>query len=204
MNRIRLVSVSFRLSPARSPARQANQLAKRRGWPISTCRRGFNSGTEDLRTDTVTAHNVAILRGTLNQLQTVDAGTNSLYKEWFGAFDQSRYDTVTQHYNDINNALNNDTITYDFNGSDCDSDTFAYTHKGSRTIFLCTLYISAPEIGTDASLARLFEFVARSALLTTTFTVRPSAETWRSTIRAMPSRTPTVTNISPSIWHSRL
>ena len=48
-----------------------------------------------------------------------------------------------------------ESVTYDFSGTDCDSDVFAWTNKGSRTVHLCSLYISAPQIGTDCKFGTL-------------------------------------------------
>ena len=158
------VSVTFKVVPdgeARKTdgeaARETEKLAKGGGGLAKAKAPGFNGGTTQDQADAVVAHDNAQYFAALaaQQLNTETASTNSLYQDWFGAFDQGRYDTVTGHYGDISNVLNNESVTYDFSGTDCDSDVFAWTNKGSRTVHLCSLYISAPQIGTDCKFGTL-------------------------------------------------
>lgn len=135
-------------------ARQENQIKK-----ISLKAQGpnFNGGTSTQQADTIIAHNNAqhFAELSASQLQGTAASTNSLYQEWFGAFDQTRYDTVSKHYTDISNTLNSEQVTYDLSGTSCPPDTFAYTHKGDRTIWLCGLYLNAPQSGIDCKFGTL-------------------------------------------------
>jgi len=127
-------------------ARAAETLAK-----VNPRAPSFNGGTVNERDDVTVAHQNALDFVSLSsdQLQNTTASTNTVYQHWFGAFDQSRYDTVSKHYQDIGNTLLNDQITYDLTGTGCSTSYYAYTHKGGRTIWLCSQFWLAAQIGTD-------------------------------------------------------
>src|SRR5262249_36061114 len=117
----------------------------------------FNGGTATEQADTVIAHGNAQYFAALSAGQ-LDAGpdsSNTLYQTWYGSFDQGRYDEVTQDYNGISNNLLSNQVTYDLTESGCDPDVYAYTHGGSDTVWLCSLYKSAPQIGTDCKFGTL-------------------------------------------------
>jgi hypothetical protein len=117
----------------------------------------FNGGTSVQQTDTITAHNNAQRFAALcaNQLNhTNPASANALYKTWFGAFEQSRYDNVTRHFTDIANMLQKEHVNYDFTGRSpfgdrCFPGDCAFTYKGVSTVWLCSSYVSAAQIGMD-------------------------------------------------------
>ena len=122
----------------------------------------FNGGTATQQADTVIAHDNAQVFAALsaNQLDVTANGTNAAYKTWFGTFDQIRYDKIKKDYNDISGALINDQVTYDFTGTSpagdsCAPGDFAFTYKGSRTVWLCSSYLSAAQIGTDCKFGTL-------------------------------------------------
>lgn len=46
-------------------------------------------------------------------------------------------------------------VTYDLTGTGCKSGWFAYTYKGDRTVWLCSNYLSASQIGTDCKFGTL-------------------------------------------------
>jgi len=117
----------------------------------------FNGGTSTEQADTRIAHANAQYWAALSaqQLNDTDGNSNTLYSTWFGAFDQGRYDTVTGHYSDVSKVLETETVTYDHTGSGCGSSWYAYTYKGSRTVWLCSSYLSAPQIGTDCKFGTL-------------------------------------------------
>jgi hypothetical protein len=134
-------------------ARKASQKQAKSGAKAPN----FNGGTATQQAETVIAHNNAQYFAALaaGQLNAGPASTNALYQTWFGAFDQGRYDNVTKHYTDIGNTLLSEQVTYDLTGSGCQSGWFAYTHKGDRTVWLCSAYLSAPQIGTDCKFGTL-------------------------------------------------
>lgn len=117
----------------------------------------FVGGTQQQRDDTVIAHSNAQYYAALSisQLASTPGASNSLYDDWFGTFDQARYDKVSGHYASINTLLETEDVTYDFNGASCQPSYFAYTYSGSRTVWLCAQYLSAPQIGTDCKFGTL-------------------------------------------------
>jgi hypothetical protein len=117
----------------------------------------FNGGTATEQADTRIAHANAqyFAAQSALQLATTPGSSNALYTDWFGAFDQGRYDTVTDHFSDINKVLETETVTYDHTGTGCKSSWYAYTYKGTRTVWLCNNYLSAPQIGTDCKFGTL-------------------------------------------------
>jgi Lysine-specific metallo-endopeptidase len=134
-------------------ARQAEDQAKTSAKAATP---NFNGGTSAQQADTIVAHDNAQYFTALcaQQLLTTNASTNALYQKWFGAFDQGRYDTVTKHYTDISNVLDNDPVTYDLTGDGC-ANLYGYTTKGTRTVHLCSFYLSAAQIGTDCKFGTL-------------------------------------------------
>jgi hypothetical protein len=117
----------------------------------------FNGGTATEQADTKIAHSNAqfFAAASALQLSTTTASTNALYKDWFGAFDQGRYDEVTDNFGDINKTLETETVTYDHTGSGCGASWFAYTYPNTKTVWLCNSYLSAPQVGTDCKFGTL-------------------------------------------------
>jgi hypothetical protein len=74
---------------------------------------------------------------------------NSVYTEWFGADDAGRYQTIRDHYAAIHTRLIN-PHTYEGSQKDCPADAYAYTYPGSDTVWLCSLWFTAPATGTDS------------------------------------------------------
>jgi hypothetical protein len=153
-------TVSFQVVDGGEPKLTEGQAARKSSKALAKSNAktpNFNGGTATEQADTVIAHNNAQYFAALaaSQLAAGPASTNTLYQTWFGAFDQGRYDEVTKDYNDISNNLLSNQVTYDLSGSGCQPDYFAYTHKGDSTIWLCNLYKSAAQIGTDCKFGTL-------------------------------------------------
>jgi hypothetical protein len=74
---------------------------------------------------------------------------NALYTEWFGADDAARYNAVREHFVAIRARLQM-PHTYDGSGDDCDPNTYAYTWADSDTVWLCSLWFTAPATGRDS------------------------------------------------------
>ena len=158
-------TVHFKVEAGAEPKLTSGQAARKaseKQAKTSAKAPNFNGATATQQADTLIAHGNAQYFAALagSQLNTGPASTNSLYQTWFGAFDQGRYDNVTKHYNDIANTLLTEQVTYDFtgkgHGSDtCNSGDFAFTYKGSRTVWLCSSYLSASQIGTDCKFGTL-------------------------------------------------
>jgi hypothetical protein len=156
-------STTFTVTAGEEPRPTDGQLARKASAERATLAKSaartpnFVGGTDSERADTLIAHGNAQQFAALaaSQLNSTTASTNALYETWFGAFDQGRYDNVTKHYNDISGTLLSEQVTYDLTRDDCQSDWFAFTHKGDRTVWLCNLYFSAPQIGTDCKFGTL-------------------------------------------------
>ncbi|KQV78178.1 hemopexin repeat-containing protein [Rhizobium sp. Root1220] len=74
---------------------------------------------------------------------------NALYTEWFGVEDARRYQTIRDHFSSIKARLAA-PHTYDLTPDDCSPGSFAYTYPGSDTVYLCSLWFSAPATGIDS------------------------------------------------------
>jgi len=156
-------TVQFTVVPDGRPKQtdgQAVRAAKQQGPPQAKAKAkepSFNGGTATEQADTRIAHANAqyFAAQAAVQLTTTPGSSNTLYTDWFGTFDQGRYDTVTDHYSDINKVLETETVTYDLSGTGCQPSYYAYTYSGSRTIWLCSQYLSAPQIGTDCKFGTL-------------------------------------------------
>ena len=80
------------------------------------------------------------------------------YPEWFGAYDAARLATVTDHFNKIADALNNKTITFNCG---CNENYYAYVYPTKPyEIYLCNLFWSAPEKGTDSQFGTIIHEVS--------------------------------------------
>ena len=157
------VTVQFTVVPdgqAKQTDGQVARAAEKQAGPQAKAKAkdpGFNGGTTAQQDDTRIAHANAQYFAALaaQQLAATPGNTNALYTDWYGAFDQGRYDTVTDHYGDISKVLETESVTYDFNGPQCQPSYFAYTYPGSRTVYLCAQYLSAAQIGTDCKFGTL-------------------------------------------------
>jgi hypothetical protein len=166
----------------------------------------FNGGTATQQADTRIAHANAqyFAAQAFLQLTTTPGSSNTLYTEWFGAFNQGRYDTIAGHYSDINKVLETESVTYDFNGSDCKPSYFAYTYSGSRTVWLCGQYLSASQIGTDCKFGTLIHEWSHAVTDTEDHVYgETSARDPRILIREKQSTTRITTSTLPSTLRSR-
>ena len=153
-------TVQFKVVAGGEPKLTVGEKARKTSQqqPKSSARApNFNGGTSTEQADTLIAHRNAQYFAALaaSQLTSGPASTNALYQTWFGAFDQGRYDNVNKHYGDISNTLLSEQVTYDLTGTGCQPGWFAYTHKGDRTVWLCSSYLSAPQVGTDCKFGTL-------------------------------------------------
>ena len=126
----------------------------------------FTGGTQSDQDEVAVAHSNAAYYANLSteQLQNTEGSSNSLYQDWFGAFDQDRYDTIIEHYTKLTSGLVNDEITYDLTGTDCGAGWYAYTYYGSRTVWLCSSFWGAPHIGVDSKFGTLIHELTHAYL----------------------------------------
>lgn len=74
--------------------------------------------------------------------------TAERYIYWFGTYSASNYNNVSSHFDAINKALNQNTITFH---CDCNENYYAYVYPNDPYhIYLCKLFWLAPEKGTDS------------------------------------------------------
>jgi len=93
---------------------------------------------------------LAWVNATLAELASWSLRTdNAIYSEWFGADDAGRYQTIRDHYAAIRGRLTT-PHTYDGSQEDCPANAYAYTYAGSDTVWLCSLWFSAPPTGEDS------------------------------------------------------
>ena len=107
----------------------------------------FNGGTAQQRADVLRAHNDGY--GLLSvALATLADGPE--YREWFGAHTITRFNKVRETFTSMKTLMDNRTFTYDLTGTGCRANTYGYTTKGGTTIWLCSLFWSAPSTGVDS------------------------------------------------------
>ncbi len=74
--------------------------------------------------------------------------TAERYLEWFGEYDSSRYATVQEHFNNIDNALSNEQVTF---VCDCTENYYAYVYPNiPYEIHPCNVFWQADVTGTDS------------------------------------------------------
>lgn len=72
------------------------------------------------------------------------------YITWFGAFDQTRFDTVKSHYTSIRTRMETTTFIYNLTGTGCQNNWYAYTYINSGVIWLCSIFWNCPATGTNS------------------------------------------------------
>lgn len=108
----------------------------------------FVGGTGTQKAEVAEAHETAyVMCGeSLDEL----GGESALYVTWFGKDDPARRKTVTNNFMDIRTTMEGETITYNLTGSGCQAGWYAYTFHGSRTVYLCEAFWTAPAKGEDS------------------------------------------------------
>lgn len=77
-----------------------------------------------------------------------DSNTSARYQTWFGAATSSRYNTVSANFNAINDAIDNQPLTFDCS---CKKTYFAYVYPNQPyKVYLCRAFWSANVLGTDS------------------------------------------------------
>lgn len=72
------------------------------------------------------------------------------YVEWFGPHTTARFNKVKANYTAVLKRMETIQFTYNLSGSGCTSGVYAYTYKGTSTIWFCDAFWSAPSTGTDS------------------------------------------------------
>lgn len=70
------------------------------------------------------------------------------YRTWFGTYSQTNYDTVSTNFNQISQALSEETMSFH---CDCNDASYAYVYPDQPYIIhLCTEFWTAQATGTDS------------------------------------------------------
>ena len=88
----------------------------------------------------------------------VDSNPQNLYGSVFGIRYSGYMDTVKGAYLNIKYAMERDQFTIYFDGPEClkIQNVIAYTYKGSRVLYVCSLYRNEPDIkGTNTKLGTI-------------------------------------------------
>jgi len=109
--------------------------------PDSTC-----TATEGNTIRTAGTNAVSAAQQGLRYLSPTSCATSlSVYIEWFGACDATRYSTVK---NNINKTIAGLQATYPVNckGSECSANTYAYVYPNwaNHTVFVCAVFWRVP------------------------------------------------------------
>ena len=89
--------------------------------------------------------------GALGYLQSGLQGLR--YTTWFGVYNSSRYNTVTNHFSSISNAWDNAAVTFNCG---CKKKYYAYVYPTQPyTIYVCSVFWTAPMTGTDSKAGTL-------------------------------------------------
>ena len=75
-------------------------------------------------------------------------GNNNIYVTWFGTYTSGRAASVKSVYQKMRDGITSKVCTYHNNGPSCQSNWYAYTRKGTQTVYLCNIYYGDP---TDCS-----------------------------------------------------
>ena len=115
---------------------------------------GFNSCSASRQTDLLNARSSASTYA--NGATTYYSANNHglRYTTWFGAYDLTRYNTVSSHFTVIRNAMDTASMTFDCTCTDL--SVYAYVYPASPyTIYLCGAFWAAPMTGTDSKAGTL-------------------------------------------------
>ncbi len=117
---------------------------------------GYTKCTTSQQSQLQTAHNNAITytnrsKSYLGSHSSSNPGT--IYTKWFGAVTSSRYNTAKNHFNSINDAFANKSVTYDCG---CKKKYYAYVYPTQPyKIYVCAVFWQAPATGRDSKMGTL-------------------------------------------------
>ncbi len=133
---------------------------------------GYTKCTTSQTSQLQTAHNNAITwTGKSKSYLGGHSASNPgpIYTKWFGAVTSSRYSTATSHFNAINDAFVNKSVTYDCG---CKKQYYAYVYPTQPyKIYLCRVFWSAPATGRDSKMGTLVHEMSH-------FNVTASTDDW--------------------------
>ncbi len=113
----------------------------------------FNKCTTSQQSDLTTARSQASTYSA-DALSYLNSGkTGSRYTTWFGAVTTTRYNTAKSHFSAISNAMDTAPVKFDCS---CKKKYYAYVYPNQPyTIYLCSVFWTAPMTGTDSKAGTL-------------------------------------------------
>ena len=75
---------------------------------------------------------------------------DSHYVEWFGAHSTARFKRVKANFTAVQTRMETIEFTYNLSGAGCGSGVYAYTYKGTSTIWFCRQFGASPAKGPDS------------------------------------------------------
>lgn len=126
-----------------------------------------NSQRSALGTALGNAENMSIeSRGYLQTLPVAQRPSDARYREWFGVYDSTRYQTVDGHFVSIADAFSNRTVSF---FCDCTDSSYAYVYPTRPyEIHLCNAFWSAPATGTDSKAGTLIHEMSHFGVVAST------------------------------------
>ena len=113
----------------------------------------FNKCTTTQQTTLLSARNQASVYSTDAKSYLAANKTGTRYTTWFGVYSAARYSTATAHFNAITSAMDTATVKFDCG---CKKKYYAYVYPTQPyTIYLCSVYWTAPMTGTDSKAGTL-------------------------------------------------
>jgi len=111
----------------------------------------------------------ALASATLDHAAVAARPSEPRYKEWFGAYDATRYATVSRHFAAIRNVFARRTVSF---FCDCTEPAYAYVYASRPyQIHLCAAFWTAPTTGGDSKAGTLIHEVSH-------FTAVASTDDW--------------------------
>lgn len=138
-------SVRINRSIERAPRERPARL-EARSTVINSCSSAEETAVEDA--DFAANFWSVAIQGHLEGLSSTERQTYALYQVWFGAYTGSRYATVLDNWQKLEDAFNYEEITYDCSRSGCSASDYAYVYVGGpNEVFLCGLFFSSSTTG---------------------------------------------------------
>lgn len=132
--------------------KDADTIATESYGPKTAMDPTITNGTPEQEVQVLEAHRAAaVYTWAVTQLLQ----QNDHYVTWFGAQDDTRFAAVKSNYQKIYDALIGESLTYNCQGPKCGENTFAYTYKGTKTVYLCGAFWKAGFGGEDSKIGTL-------------------------------------------------
>lgn len=114
----------------------------------------FNACTAQRQSQLLTARTEAKTYSSIAKNYLLAGNQGSRYTTWFGVFTSTRYNTVTNNFVAISNAMDNANVRFDCTCTQ--TNVYAYVYPNQPyNIYLCGAFWSAPMTGTDSKAGTL-------------------------------------------------